>query len=36
MIGGSLAKPDAETTVMTRDERIADGQEKFNALKTRE
>lgn len=32
---GSLAKPDAETTVMTRDERIADGQEKFNALKTR-
>lgn len=32
---GSLAKPDAEITVMTRDERIADGQEKFNALKTR-
>ena len=32
---GSLAKDGAETSAMTRDERIADGQEKFNALKTR-
>ncbi len=32
---GSLAKDGAETSAMTRDERITDGQEKFNALKTR-
>lgn len=31
----SAAKGGAETGMMTRDERIADGQEKFNALKTR-
>lgn len=31
----SAAKGGAENGMMTRDERIADGQEKFNALKTR-
>lgn len=35
LVPESAVKGGAETGMMTRDERIADGQEKFNALKTR-
>jgi len=35
LVPEGVAKGGAETGMMTRDERITDGQEKFNALKTR-
>lgn len=35
LVPESAVKGGAETGIMTRDERITDGQEKFNALKTR-